>query len=366
VSIENLTGSEFADTLIGDANPNILSGAGGRDILLGGDGPDTIDGGASVDKADYGGSPLGVTVDLSLAAGVAQTSAGAASGDKLFNIEDVSGSSFGDVLKGNDGANRLSGRGGDDRLEGGGNSDNYIAGAGLGADRIFDSGGADDVLTVSAFAQIVSSTHVGDDLRIVYSDGGSVVIEKHFLAANRIETAHDLATNISVVLASGNIGGSGSGIISGTTADDFLDGRGGNDLLFGNAGVDHLVGGRGNDWLAGGAGNDRLTGGPGKNVFAFNTALDAASNVDTITDFDPGRDIIRLDNAVFTALKAGELRSKAFHIGKQAGDHNDHIVYDSATGDLFYDSDGKGGAAAVLFATLHKRLDLDHNDFDVL
>ena len=117
-------------------------------------------------------------------------------------------------------------------MEGGGDSDNYVAGAGLGNDRIFDSAGVADVLTVSSFAQIVSSTRVGDDLRIVYNDGGSVVIEKHFIAANTIETALDASTNTSVVLASGTIGGSGGGILSGTDGDDVLAGHGGNDRLF--------------------------------------------------------------------------------------------------------------------------------------
>ena len=53
----------------------------------------------------------------------------------------------------------------------------------------------------------------------------------------------------------------------GTSSKDVIFGFGGNDLLNGGAGKDVLVGGNGND------------------QFVFNTALNASTNVDTITDF---------------------------------------------------------------------------------
>lgn len=45
LSIENIIGSDHADSLTGDDDTNILSGGGGDDILNGGGGPDIIDGG---------------------------------------------------------------------------------------------------------------------------------------------------------------------------------------------------------------------------------------------------------------------------------------------------------------------------------
>ncbi|MGK9232265.1 M10 family metallopeptidase C-terminal domain-containing protein, partial [Inquilinus limosus] len=49
VNIENVIGSKFADTLIGNAGVNVLSGAAGDDTLAGGGGADTLDGGAGLD-----------------------------------------------------------------------------------------------------------------------------------------------------------------------------------------------------------------------------------------------------------------------------------------------------------------------------
>ncbi len=58
ISIENLSGSDFADTLIGDGNVNrltgglgndLLNGLGGNDYLVGNEGSDTLTGGAGAD-----------------------------------------------------------------------------------------------------------------------------------------------------------------------------------------------------------------------------------------------------------------------------------------------------------------------------
>ena len=123
----------------------------------------------------------------------------------------------------------------------------------------------------------------------------------------------------------------------------------------------------GDDTLAGLLGNDVLTGGKGKDKFLFNTTLDPVRNVNSIADFQHGKDRIELDDGIFTSLtKLGVLKDKFFADGKHAGDHNDHIVYNEKTGDLSYDADGKGGRGQVLFATLDKHLHLDHHDFLVV
>lgn len=49
-NFENLTGSNFNDTLSGDAGNNVLNGGSGHDVLNGGSGRDVLTGGAGVDR----------------------------------------------------------------------------------------------------------------------------------------------------------------------------------------------------------------------------------------------------------------------------------------------------------------------------
>ena len=56
---------------------------------------------------------------------------------------------------------------------------------------------------------------------------------------------------------------------------------------------------------------------------------------------------------VFTAITAnGTLSAAAFRAGAAAADADDRIIYNPPTGDIFYDPDGNGGAAQILFATV--------------
>ena len=53
-SIENLTGSGFADTLTGDNNANVLTGGDGADVLVGNGGNDILNGGGGLDQMTGG------------------------------------------------------------------------------------------------------------------------------------------------------------------------------------------------------------------------------------------------------------------------------------------------------------------------
>jgi Ca2+-binding RTX toxin-like protein len=121
--------------------------------------------------------------------------------------------------------------------------------------------------------------------------------------------------------------------------------------------------------IAGNSGNNTLAGAQGADTFWFTTALNAATNVDHITDF-ASVDTINLENGIFTALTTtGTLAADAFISGAgltQAQDATDRIVYDTAIGALFYDADGAGGVAAVQFAVLDNRAALTSADFVVV
>ena len=47
-------------------------------------------------------------------------------------------------------------------------------------------------------------------------------------------------------------------------------------------------------------------------------------------------------------------------------DADDRIIYDSATGALYFDADGNGAGLAVQFANLHEGLPLNATDFQVI
>ena len=139
----------------------------------------------------------------------------------------------------------------------------------------------------------------------------------------------------------------------------------GNFIISAGAGVDTIVGGGASDSIYGRGGNDMLTGGAGTNKYFFTTALNAATNDPTITNFHPVSDNINLAHTVFTALTAGALPAADFTIGAGATTASQHIIYNSGTGALLYDSDGSGSAAAVQFAKLSTGLSLTAANFTV-
>jgi serralysin len=111
-----------------------------------------------------------------------------------------------------------------------------------------------------------------------------------------------------------------------------------------------------------------LTGGGGHDSFLFDTALNAATNVDTVTDFNAAADTFRLDNDIFTAFTTtGTLPAAAFSDNGLANETAaDRIIYDAGLHKLFYDSDGIGGAAAVSFANLNGTPILTNTDFFIV
>jgi len=59
----------------------------------------------------------------------------------------------------------------------------------------------------------------------------------------------------------------------------------------------------------------------------------------------------------------GRLAQAAFYRGAEAHDANDRIIYNRATGALYYDPDGDGAAAQVQFAQMARGLGLKSTDF---
>ncbi|MFN3825320.1 MAG: calcium-binding protein, partial [Pseudorhodobacter sp.] len=98
--ITPIEGTDGAENVLGTANDDILMAGGGNDWITPGAGSDTVDGGTGVDMVSFVDAPTRVVVNL--AAGTAVV------GDDvniLQNIENVTGSIYGDLITGDDGDN---------------------------------------------------------------------------------------------------------------------------------------------------------------------------------------------------------------------------------------------------------------------
>ena len=367
-SIENLIGSNDADELWGNNIVNLikgenghdtLKGFGGDDTILGGnqndtilgmDGVDTIsgengndilDGGAGsahgrrlgndtfiVDSAGDtvvegsfdGNDTVKASANYDLAADVWVETL-RTTNDAGLSAINLDGNGAQNTIIGNDGVNILDGEGGADTMHGLGGNDTYFV------------------------------NHLDDVTSSEFFNGGADTV--------RASTSYQLTAGPSLEALT-------TTDVAGLTSMTLI----GNDLaqtIQGNAAINVLRGFAGDDYLQGMGGNDTLTGHAGDDKFLFNTVLNAATNVDTITDMTAGADLIRLDDAFFAGIGAvGVLNADAFHIGAAAADAQDRIVYNSVTGQLFFDSNGTGAGGSTLFANLATGLALSNTDFNVV
>ena len=121
-------------SFIGTTGNDSIIGTTGADFIIGHAGADHIDGGAGVDTASYAGSPAptgvagsnGVHINLSTGRGYN----GDAEGDRLYNVENIIGSSHNDLIIGDDGSNMLDGGAGHDFITGGRGDDLLFGGQG--------------------------------------------------------------------------------------------------------------------------------------------------------------------------------------------------------------------------------------------
>ncbi|MEE1654904.1 calcium-binding protein [Microvirga sp. CF3062] len=358
-SIENIYGSNYADKLIGNAVNNTfyggwgedtLSGMGGNDYLLAGDSNDVLEGGAGADTLDGGNGydfvayTSGVTVNLS----ASWYNTGEAAGDVFVSIEGIYGSNYADKLIGDGVDNTFYGGWGEDELVGKAGNDRLLAGdsndvleGGLGADTMDGGNGYDIASYLNATAHV----------RVSLANS----------AINTGDAAGDVYGSIEALN-----GSQFSDVLIGDAGNNNLYGQSGNDELIGGAGADFLSGGLYYDTLSGGAGADTLSGGSAADVFQFDAVL-GAGNVDTLADFSAAEgDKIALETHMFRAFPDVAfvettygsyyvnhlLKASAFGLGGWATTSAQRIVYNQATGGLFYDADGTGAAAQVQFAQL--------------
>ena len=125
-SVENATGGDGNDVLLGNSVANMLVGGSGNDTLDGGAGDDTLDGGSGSDTVSHQTATQAVFVNL--AAGTAfGTEIGT---DTLISVENVSTGSGNDVVFGSSAANVIATGAGNDLVYAGGDNDTILVGAG--------------------------------------------------------------------------------------------------------------------------------------------------------------------------------------------------------------------------------------------
>ena len=226
-----------------------IFGGDGNDTIIANNRANVIDGGDDSDTVSYEISTNRVVINMA----TNSYASGHATGDTLTNVENLTGTAFGDVITGDAGANAISGLGGADLLSGFKGDDDISGGA--GNDFITGGEGAD---TIDGGAGVDMARYVGSN--------AGVVID---LSAGTTSGGHadgDVLTDIERLF--------------GSSFDDTLTGDAANNWLFGASG---------NDTLSGGAGIDKLFGGTGADIFVFN----AGDSFTFVTDFED--DIDRID-----------------------------------------------------------------------
>jgi hypothetical protein len=173
---DDLRGGPFADLLSGDVGIDELRGGDGADSLILGDATgsadaDTVDGGADIDFVHgYAERTRPVLVDL--ASGTPAGEAG--EGDRLTDVEGVTGGVSDDTLRGSDGSNYLNGGLGNDTIDGRGGPDSLSGGD--GNDTVIGAGGADDIEAGNGDDLIRLDNEPGVYDRYVFcSDGNDIV-----------------------------------------------------------------------------------------------------------------------------------------------------------------------------------------------
>ena len=315
--IENATGTDFADGIIGNSFSNRLSGGGGDDLILGS--------GAAVKLANARAKDLGLSAVTGT--GITDEELGDYTKIKKGGVElnpindsnssdELHGGEGNDIIVGAAGNVKMWGDAGDDKMMGGDGNDEFDGGSGMdtfwgngGTDtakyssgtkpiaitysnangvvdvRVIDGGGDQD--TLFSIEQIVA-TEARDTLKIVGNiaantqltidaNGGQepnprdTINAKDAGAVSIVIDATSGGGSVTSLATGGkiNLVGFHTGIVGSNFNDQILDQSSGRKTISGGAGNDVisvadttagslLIGGDGNDDLTGGAGNDVL------------------------------------------------------------------------------------------------------------
>lgn len=381
---DRVFGGEGDDRLFGEDGDDRIFGGDGRDTIYGGDGDDYISGGGADSAGGSDDEP-----DLIY---------GGAGDDQIVSTKG------GDSLYGEDGDDTITG--GSSRIIDGGAGDDSIIGSGAST-RLF-GGDGDDVIVTSAGSLVDGGA--GEDLLIMRTfvfeptlydidlsgiDGTkATAIGLNGVRVRNVEHAElqisGAASGSKVVGSSGDdsigmrldsadlvgvslSGRDGDDVLSGSQGGDTLTGDAGSDTLNGDDGNDLLRGGAGDDVIHGGRGSDTLSGGAGADLFVVRIQQEPFGQpvgVDTILDYD-AKDffLIDIDSTLFENPPYGlstidQDNPIVSAKNPKATSEGGQFLYNTRTGVLSYDYDGRGDDyAAIDLFKLNGKPALNADDF---
>ena len=294
ISIENLIGSGFNDSLTGNSANNVLDGGAGSDFLNAATGADTMLGGDGTDSycVDHAG-------DL-----VSESNSSLATGGNDIVYSYLAAY----TLTANVERLRL-------MLAGASN------GTGNALDNTLYAGDGNNVLDgvsgvdTASYQFATAAVSVSLATTAAQATGGS--------GSDTLQNIDNLVgSNFHDTL----VGDAQANTLNGLALNDYLDGGAGNDVL---------LGGDGTDLLIGGLGQDLLTGGTGSDTFDFNALNETGltnTTWDVITDFVHGTDKLDLATLDADAAFAGD---QAFTAPVLGGTFSGVFA---SPGDLYFDT----------------------------
>lgn len=399
---DTLRGDNGVDTLSGGGGDDLLEGGADNDNLDGGDGRDTLYGGAGNDvlhggndgyfNSLYGedGDDQLTVVNGGLWGGSGNdilTATGTGFGEGGDGDDQITIGSNGGYVRGGNGNDQITithnfggveGGDGDDQITiigsgdayqiwAGGGNDTLDVGAATGRHNLLGDTGSDTYrfgstgdqvlisdyrtsgstdLNVVEFASGIDPASLqlsrsNNDLIVTFANGHTVTVYSQFHTGepNVEYGVQEFRFADGTVWTRSSLPG-----FNATAGDDVIVGLNGNDSLNGLAGNDDIDGRLGNDTLTGGVGND---------IFRFSTLPDTG-NIDNITDYTPGEDLLALSSAIFdlqghAISDAGVLANVTGNQTEQAGAY---LVFNQSNQTLYYDADGAANGNAVAVVTL--------------
>ncbi len=296
------------DISAGPGNDPSVNGGTGDDLLSGESGDDTyvfrVRGNWGADRIPIGGEGAGMgtdelgfalltdSLDIELVSSPDRdevaSDAGMLNFPPVVEIEDVSGGTARDVIRGNDSPNRLSGKGGNDELVGRG-GDDALSG-GQGADALDGGEGIDELNGGIGNDAYLFQNGWGEDS--ITDDAMSGGTDRLFFGGLTSPVKIDLTASDGVEVSSGadptlnTVGWPAESEIENAT------GGTDNDDLRGNQSDNTLNGQGGDDTISGGGGNDTISGGDGEDTI---DVADGDLLIGDTVDCGPGTDTVDAD-----------------------------------------------------------------------